>query len=490
MGRDGDGLWRRRANDERDSNDVDDALIAAANGASRGIAEPLLPDNQKGKTQAEEWRQFARKLRPALLLAAAWIVLCFIAVHLIDPYGVIGWPLIAGFNNVKPLQNLHARIYKPPAFVRNNDFLNRHYNGIVLGGSRELLGIDPANQRLQSAGYKFYNFGLVEERPYESAEITEFALGWAPIQTIILDLDFTRYNVEPLSIGDLRPFYPPDVSILRWALDQDLRAAVSVEGLQDSYNTVLASRHPNQQEDVYRFTSDGRAEAPGRRPSLDYNYERYFAGTFNRFLNEFLPNLATQSEQWMKSGFDHTPLHRIIESAATHNVRLVAFIPPDHALQMEALRRKGLWPAFERWKRDLVCVFHAAGQAHPGADMALWDFSGYNSITSQSLPRSGSPRRVMDYLDPVHYATSMGDRILATVLQLNDKERAAADFGVQLTVANIEQHLAQIRTDQAGYAAAHPDDLTWLAAIDRSAPQSPAALQAPQPEEQHCGLGQ
>jgi hypothetical protein len=94
----------------------------------------------------------------------------------------------------------------------------------------------------------------------------------------------------------------------------------------------------------------------------------------------------------------------------------------------------------------------------------------------------------MGYWDPIHYATSTGDKILPTVLRLNDDAHDGVDFGVELTMSNIESHLAQLRAAQASYEASHPDDLKWLASLDHSA--SPAASEPPRQEDIHCSIDQ
>ena len=128
-----------------------------------------------------EARRFVGELVPTVLLVLAWLIICFLILSLIDPYGVIGWPQIAGINAVKPLQSANARIYKPFALLKGD------YNGIVLGASRELRGIEPKSALLVGAGYRLYNFGVVDERPYESEEIAEFAVNRMAIKTLIFD---------------------------------------------------------------------------------------------------------------------------------------------------------------------------------------------------------------------------------------------------------------------------------------------------------------
>jgi hypothetical protein len=455
-------------------------ITEAATAPSGKVAEPTALDEIAGGFEPAEWLRFVRQLVPAASLVAAWFVLCFVIVNVVDPYGVTGWPLISGFNSVKPLQPVNARIYKPFAFLRGD------YNGLILGASQELRGLDPQATLVRDAGYRFYNFASVEQRLYEAEEIAEYAVGRKAISTIIIGLEFTRYDLDPLSIGDLRPYYPKG-SILRWALTQYLRASVSLQGIEDSYATVVANRDGQQNLADAR---DGREKFRGRRPGAQYDYEGQFAGALGYHLNVFLPQITPQATAWQSGGFDHSPLRKLIELARTHKIRLVAFIPPEHALEMEALQRKGLWPAFERWKRELVCQFHDAAAAQPRPDITLWDFSGYNAITTQTLPRSATPGAVMDYWDPIHFASSTGDKILASALRLNDDAHDGGAFGVELTVSNIESHLANLRVARASYETSHPDDLKWLAALDHSAEQPHAASQPPPRQELPCGAGQ
>jgi hypothetical protein len=423
-----------------------------------------------------EARRFVGELVPTALLVLAWLIISFLIFSLVDPYGVIGWPQIAGFNAVKPLQSANSRIYKPFALLKGD------YNGIVLGASRELRGIEPMSPLLVGTGYRLYNFGVVDERPYEAEEIAKFAVNRMAIKTVIFDAEFTGYDADPFSaIGYPGPFYPKD-SILRWAINQYFRAAMSPRGLEDSYTTVIASL---QRQRVIRHTPEGREVFPPEPPpDVPYDYRGAFNATLARYLNELLPALAPQRELWISQGFDHTPLRKMVELAASHGIRFIAFVAADHALEMEALRRRGLWPLFEQWKRELVCVFHNAAAAHPNADVTLWDFSGYNSITTQPVPRSDAPSVVMDYLDPVHYAPNLGDKILSTILGLTEDTRVENDFGVKLTISNIDEHLAKIRNAQTRYESSHPEEMKWLASLDRSSP--PPATSQTRPGRLDC----
>ena len=237
-----------------------------------------------------EARRFVGELVPTALLVLAWLIISFLIFGLVDPDAVIGWPQIAGFNAVKPLQSANSRIYKPFALLKGD------YNGIVLGASRELRGIEPKSSLLVGTGYRLYNFGVVDERPYEAEEIAEFAVNRMAIKTIIFDAGFTGYDFDPYSaIGYLGPFYPKDL-ILRWAINQYFRAAMSPRGLEDSYTTVIASL---QRQRVIRHTPEGREVFPQPSPDVPYDYRGAFNATLARYLNDLLPALSPQRELWI-----------------------------------------------------------------------------------------------------------------------------------------------------------------------------------------------
>jgi hypothetical protein len=65
----------------------------------------------------------------------------------------------------------------------------------------------------------------------------------------------------------------------------------------------------------------------------------------------------------------------------------------------------------------------------------IWDFAGYNEVTADPA----------NYVDAVHFDRKTGDRILRRVCGAPDDTGASADFGVRLTEANLEDHIAALR---------------------------------------------
>jgi hypothetical protein len=404
-----------------------------------------------------------RYLRSYFLFVLGILGIVAAAVSVVDPYGVIGFPTIRGFNAQKPLQESYTRIYRP------FDFLKGRYTAVIIGGSREERGIEVSSEPFRKAGLKTYNFTFFESRPYEMAQVADWAAQIDPLRLEIFGIDFLRYNVTPESVGDYRVFYPKS-HIITWALSQYAKLSISLQGLQQSYQTVAANVRG---ETAPRRLPTGRMVLNGDVPPAGFDYERSFGGVFDAYLNNFFPKILVQSPRWMSGGFDHGPMRRILKDAARRGVSVIVMLPPDHALEMEAVRRSGLWPAFERWKWELACVFDEMRVAYPQASLTLWDFGVYDQATTQTLPIGAAGRSSghMDYWDPVHYALPNGERV-ATLLFNQEIKPDRLGGALPLTRANVAEHLSEIRRDQERYEATHRQEIEWLAAIDRTSDPS------------------
>jgi hypothetical protein len=383
-----------------------------------------------------------------LVVLLVWVAL----VSLIDPYGLVGTPATR-YTAIKPSQREFARIFKPI------DALRRPYDGIILGASPELVGLDPNDPALIDAGYHLYNLALVGERPYEMAELAQLAFKSRDIKLVVIGLEFQFYNVSPSASGDLRPYYP-DTHIFWWALGHAAKLMVSLDGAVDSYNTIKANivgPHPPT------LLPGGRLSFIGDNPSADFDYVGRFQGQLADYDENLFPTIARFVPDWLEHGFDHRALRSVIDLAASHGARVVIFIDPNHALEMELLHHAGLWPAFERWKRELTCVVDEEKTANPGSDLSLWDFSGYTPVTTEPLlDRDG---RALDYWDPQHFGTRLGHRVIAAMIGQEKDRPASAATGVPIDPENIEKHLWDIRAAAAAYRLQRADDVAWLTSI-------------------------
>src|ERR1700692_4451070 len=310
-----------------------------------------------------------KTLSPLLIVTALGLAV----QALIDPYGFFGAPSVQGFNEIRPAQWPFGRIYKPFAFGRG------HYDGLILGASHEERGFDPDSPALVAAGFNLYNFALVEERLYETKAIMELTERAQFPKLVIMGLDLTLYNLSPADFHDERVYYPRD-SLLLWSMEQAAKLMVSEQGIGDTYRTVAANLTPQQlpSSDVQsQYAANGLLRVLPIHPAERKNYREVFGGVLTQAWNDEYRVVLAHSGEWMKHGSNHSLIKEIIKRAVVHDGQLVFVIPPDHILAATLLRRIGLWPVFERWKREMVCVLHE----YPNAHIGIWDFSGANEVT-------------------------------------------------------------------------------------------------------------
>ena len=137
--------------------------------------------------------------------------------------------------------------------------------------------------------------------------------------------------------------------------------------------------------------------------------------------------------------------------------RLRLYINPTHALTLYALYWRGKWDAMQAWQRGLVQLVerHRA----QGCDVRLHDFSGFNSITSEATPLVSGKPDMHYYWEVSHYRDNVGRLILARLF--GGDTPPPADFGVELTQANIDAHQAATRAARERYRVEHAREAAY-----------------------------
>jgi hypothetical protein len=138
-----------------------------------------------------------------------------------------------------------------------------------------------------------------------------------------------------------------------------------------------------------------------------------------------------------------------VKTSQNNSIKLNIFIPPMHAIHLEKYYIEGSWNLLETWKREVVKI------------APVWDFSGYNSITTEPISES-----MKNYIDSSHYRKEVGDLVLNRILNYQI-DTVPDDFGVLITPENIEQHLAKIRGDRAVWVKQNPDAVKLLENLKR-----------------------
>jgi hypothetical protein len=148
-----------------------------------------------------------------------------------------------------------------------------------------------------------------------------------------------------------------------------------------------------------------------------------------------------------------------LELLCRSHIRVMTYIHPLHAIALEHFHQRGHGSELERWKRRLVASTETARQH--GCRVQLFDFSGFNSVTSETIPQVSGEAEMKNYWEASHYRAVVGQKILAKMIPLAGAA-LPADFGTELDHSNIETHLLQMRQEREHYRAQHGPELLLL----------------------------
>ena len=153
---------------------------------------------------------------------------------------------------------------------------------------------------------------------------------------------------------------------------------------------------------------------------------------------------------------------KIVRFARQKKIDLRLFISPVHTRMLEFEKFIGLWPYYESRKRNLVAILAVDAATHPGSrPFHLWDFSGYNEVTTEPFPEPERKVVRMNFFwELFHYRKEVGDMILDRIFI--GKKGPVLDFGVLLDSRIIESHISTIRKNGIGYGKPHAAELARL----------------------------
>jgi len=370
---------------------------------------------------------------------------------LADPYAIFGAPSIPDFNAAKPAIATNGRIFKMAGY------LHRPMDALILGTSRTIGGISPKHEAFN--GLRTFNLAMAAQPNAESALIFKHVSDHNQLQMAVIGLDFFASNAY-------LPF-PDDFSQENFDRDRKLKLLLSFDTLLASKKTLFQPGPAPTAPDAARLNVKKKFT---KQAFIDSEKGYMWEGTY-------LPGPKCRYE--FETGKGETgkiqlspPLEQIrslIALAHQRQVKLWLFISPSHARQWETLAALGLWDRWEEWKRRLVKINEEeAVRAHQHA-FPLWDFSGYNSMTTENLPDANAPNAAMrGYTDSSHYKPNIGNLVLDRLFGLNMPDRQLPqDFGVKLSSANITPHLAGIRSARMRYRQTHPQDIAEIIELER-----------------------
>jgi hypothetical protein len=372
-------------------------------------------------------------MKELLILIVIFVISSASFNWIMNPYGIFNSPEIEKINKFKPEFFTHLRLAKAWAVYKHKP------DGIILGSSRSEFGLDSNHSGWNAQSV--YNLGLSDANMYEILQYFQHAHTINPQKQVVLGVDFFMFNIFASNHSDF------DESNLamnpKFSGANKFLTLISIDTIWSSIKTLFKQTKidmlylPNGQIDSTNYIRTVRQQG-GHRQLFLLTEEQQTRNTW--FKNFVHPKTGESTLKYFRS---------FLEIAYRDDVDLRILISPSHARLWEALYSVGLWPQFEQWKRQMVRINAEQANKYGKTPFPLWDFSGYNSFTTEEVPPLGDIKTEMKwYWEASHYKKTLGDLALDRIF---GEHIIANDFGKLLESKNIEQQLAKIRTEQQQY---------------------------------------
>jgi hypothetical protein len=357
-------------------------------------------------------------------------IICF--NYLVNPYNIFKVAKIQNFNEKK----IETKEYLKKA----RDLVEQKPDVILLGTSRTRVGLDP-DYYYRKTGEAAYNLGLSGANMYEQRRYFEYSLLVNPnLKKVIMGLDFEAFNEyrpNTINFSDERlntKYYTKTdllVNLLSYLVTKDsIRVILDNIKREDNYTSNRMLNNGSHNEDIILST---------HKSLLDSGRNRFYEHLHEQLQDE------TVLQNYRLSKNRLNDLEYIINSCLTNNIELIIFIHPVHAIQLEGIKKAGLWNDYEQWKKEIVNL------------SSVWDFTGYNEITTSS------PTNFNTYLDQSHYRKKVGNLIFDRLSSPLDN--SPFEFGLYINNENINDILLETKLERIDWKEENPNILKIISEL-------------------------
>jgi hypothetical protein len=410
---------------------------------------------------------FKQYVRGLAAIAGGTLLLVIGINAIINPFNLYDGLRIRGVNDYKYRLIKHQRLSKPAEILRLRP------DCLILGTSRVQVGLDPAHPGWGQC--RVYNLALNRAGIYESMRYYQHAAALERPQKVVLELGQIYGHLTQGEFKEERLLVKADGSPNRmWWREyaQDIWSGLaSLEALRTSWQTVIPSyeRRPAGPVDgFWEYTpQDPKMLRHGQR-NLFRQIER--SALSRKSLREHerprdFRSAAVIPRDEDSNGNGYQYLRAILRQAHRDGTQMYLVITPQHARAWYMLLEGEKWSAYEAGKRMMVFINEDEARLANREPFPLWDFSGFNSYTTEPVPAFGDfDTRMHWFWDGHHFTKELGDLVLDRVLGSGDsRQPVTADFGVRLTSRNLEAHISAIRAAGDEWRRTHPKDVAEIA---------------------------
>ena len=346
--------------------------------------------------------------------------------YVLDPFLIHQW-------GTPQLQRLRQPVEKLNAWGKTYAMAVYRPETIYLGNSRTELGLPVAARGAE----RVFNAALSGATVGDALRMLGHARELGPLRRVVWGIDAPSFT---LSVGNTElesGLLAQDGRYLARRVLMDLQRSVSVDMSRASLDLLA-----------------GRAAAVCR-PSLAQFGQRDGACIRHRIegWGGTAEVVGPRTREFLRGEGPVEGTFEALELALRNDcaVEWRLYVNPTHAMTIDALYWSGRGPQYEQWLQRLAGMGQKLRAA--GCDVRVYDFSGFNAITGEPVPRSGDRAEMRHYWETSHYRETVGDAILA---RLAGGPAAVDGFGTELAPATVAARIAQLRASRTSYLQTHP----------------------------------
>lgn len=358
--------------------------------------------------------------------------------YTVDPFLIHQW-------GTPRMQRLRQPVEKLNAWGKTYAMAVYRPESIYLGNSRTELGLAVAPQGAE----RVFNAALSGATVGDALRMLGHARELAPLRRVVWGLDAPSFTLSAGNTELEMGLLAQDERYLARRVLMDLQRSVSIDMSRASLD-LLAGRVPAIcRASLAQF---GQRDGACIRHRIEgWGGAAEVAGPRTR---EFLRGEGPAEGPFVA-------LEQAMRRDCAVHWRL--YVNPTHAMTIDALYWSGRGRQYEQWLTRLADLGQRVRAA--GCDVRIYDFSGFNAITTEPVPRSGDRREMQYYWETSHYRDTVGAAILARVA---GAPPAPDGFGAELATETMAARISQLRSARASYLASHPYEAELAQRIARA----------------------
>jgi len=309
---------------------------------------------------------------------------------------------------------------------------------VFLGSSRSEIGLPPQTDLFQ--GKRVLNLAISGASLGDAINMLNHASGFHRPEMVFWGLDYGWQFREKAGNTDLNRELVGAPPIKRFLLN--VKRSMSLAAAMDAYKILF---DPSWQK------CEPILATYGQKPERCLEYIMADEGGTPTAFDKIINRGDRQAEPADVEAALHL-LETVTRDYCAQGTAFRFFFHPVHALA-ELSYWETNWQDLDRWKEALVRL--ADARRREGCDIRLLDFSGYNAITTEPVPQITGKDSMQHYWEHSHYRSEVGQMILERLMS----PRAGAqpgEFGAELNVTTIGQHLLAVQRNRDAYCASHP----------------------------------